>query len=52
MTGSLAQSSWIVSGVVLALGMAWTWSSRGVLAPRPGASVFPTAKTLVEEDDG
>ncbi|MFN0007852.1 MAG: MFS transporter [Planctomycetota bacterium] len=51
-TESLAQTAWIVSGMVLALGMAWTWSSRGVLAPGPGAEVFPTAKPLVEEDDG
>lgn len=51
-TGSLGQTSWIVSGIVLALGMAWTWSARGVLAPGPGVGVFPTAKPMVEEDDG
>lgn len=50
-TDSLALSAWIVSGIVLVLGMAWTWSSRGVLAPGSGAKVFSTAEPKVEEDD-
>jgi len=50
-TGSLAQSSWIVSGIVLALGMAWTWSTRGAPATGSVAQVFSTAEPKVEEDD-
>jgi predicted MFS family arabinose efflux permease len=51
-TESLAWSSWIVSAIVLALGMTWTWSSRGALAQESGTRVFPTATPAVEEADG
>jgi len=43
-TESLAQSTWIMSGVVLALGAIWTWTARNVRGPERAVEIVPVAQ--------
>jgi hypothetical protein len=43
-TGSLAESTWIVSGLVVVLGSIWTWTARGVRGPERAVEIVPVAQ--------
>ena len=43
-TGSLAEATWIVSGLILVLGGIWTWTARGVRGPERSVEVVPVAQ--------
>jgi hypothetical protein len=43
-TESLAESTWIMSGVVLLLGALWTWTARNVRGPERAVQVVPIAQ--------
>lgn len=44
LTGSLAVSTWIVSGLVVVLGATWTWTARSVRGPPRAVEILPVAQ--------
>jgi predicted MFS family arabinose efflux permease len=43
-TGSFSESTWILSGLVLALGAIWTWTARNVRGPERPVEILPVAQ--------
>ncbi len=43
-TNSFAESTWIMSGVVLLLGAIWTWTARNVRGPERAVEIVPVAQ--------